>query len=102
MDKRVTVAPFIYEEHVQKVSKKNGPISLGDKIGLISAVIVTIGDFLATIAVAMAIEDSVIEDQENEQEKKDQEQQLSKMQSQIEELQKEIRKLQNEKQNNNR
>jgi hypothetical protein len=67
----------------------SGP-SLGERLGLIAAIITTIGDALAVAAARISIEEGIVEANSDTKEKREQEQLLTKMQNQIDSLQKEL------------
>jgi hypothetical protein len=86
------------------LSKTNGNNTIqptfGEKLAFIAQVIVTLGDFLATVSAGILIEEGLEEAKKDEQEKKEQEQQLTKMQAQIESLQRELILMKNTNKNN--
>jgi len=64
-----------------------------DKLAFLGAVITTIGDVISTIAAAMALEESILDDAQQQKDQKEQEQKFQQMQKQIDNLTNELSKM---------
>jgi hypothetical protein len=73
--------------------------SLGERLGLLAAIITTIGDALAVVAAGISIDEGIVDAKSDAKEKKEQEQQLTKMQNQIDSLQRELRLMKKDSNN---
>lgn len=64
-----------------------------DKLAFLGAVITTIGDVISTLAAAMALEESILEDAQQQKDQKEQEQKFQQMQKQIDDLTNQLSKM---------
>ena len=77
----------------EKLNQNDFEEFTSDKLALLGSVINTIGDFISTIAAAMALEESILEDAQQQKDQKEQEQKFQKMQKQIDDLTNELSKM---------
>ncbi len=64
-----------------------------DKLAILGSVISTIGDVISTIAAVMALEESILDDAQQQKDQKEQDQKFQKMQKQIDDLTSELSKM---------
>jgi hypothetical protein len=76
----------------EKTISKSLP-DIGFVLSLLSAILVTFGDTVSTASIAIGIDESIIQEQQDAQEKMEQEKQIREMQNQINNLQKEMKSM---------
>jgi sensor domain CHASE-containing protein len=77
----------------KKLNQNDFEEHASDKLAILGSVISTIGDFISTIAAVMALDESILDDAQQQQDQKEQEEKFQKMQKQIDDLKNELSKM---------